>query len=101
MGRNNGKEMDWGIGCSVERSGMWHIGRKSDHHEESNGSGLSLAKKTRVAVLQCGQRVISTPVNWSMMSRADFWEVGGGSGFRPRSSRDFWRRSFLRFERKP
>ena len=51
MGQNNGEEMDWGIGCSVERSGMWHVGRMSDHHEESKGSGLSLARKTRVPVL--------------------------------------------------
>ena len=41
----------WGMGSLVEQLRMGHVRQTSNHHEESNGCGLSLAKKRRVPVL--------------------------------------------------
>ena len=45
------EKMDWSMGSLVEHLTIGHVRQTSNHHEESKGSGLSLAKKRRVPVL--------------------------------------------------
>jgi hypothetical protein len=52
------------------------FGRGSAHHEESRGCGFSLARKTRVPVLQRGQRLMSMAVRSSIRSRVERWLRG-------------------------